>query len=113
VSALPGCVGVPGLSRFPCLGCGRVTTGIPCPRCSVLEGRRRAPARSIYDSAAWHRLARAVVSGASRCHWCGRTGVRLSADHVLGLRARPDLALDPSNLVPRCYACQNQRKGQA
>jgi 5-methylcytosine-specific restriction endonuclease McrA len=95
--------------KRPCIDCGRVTTGTRCPGCASLEHGHRA----VYHTAAWRQLARAVVAGATSCHWCGRSGVRLSGDHVVGARRHPERALDPSNVVAACFSCQNRRRGGA
>ncbi len=39
------------------------------------------------------------------CYYCGKVGVPLEADHVIPASVRPDLALDPSNVVAACHAC--------
>ena len=73
---------------------------------------RRPAEVALYSSGAWQRLSRAVVGAAAGCHWCHRSGVRLSADHVLTVRAAPDLALEPSNVVASCASCQLARQYQ-
>lgn len=70
---------------------------------------------AVYASAEWRRLAAAVVAEATRCAYCHRPRgeVVLSADHVRSIRERPDLALEPSNVVPCCRSCQEYRKRDA
>jgi 5-methylcytosine-specific restriction endonuclease McrA len=64
----------------------------------------------VYASAAWRRLADAVVAAATGCAYCGRTDVKLTADHIIGIRRDPSRALDPSNLLAACRSCQEKRK---
>jgi 5-methylcytosine-specific restriction endonuclease McrA len=44
-----------------------------------------------------------------QCTHCGRTGVPLDVDHILGWRQRPDLAFELDNLRSLCRRCHNQR----
>jgi hypothetical protein len=67
-------------------------------------------ARLIYSSAAWRKLAKGVRDNATGCAWCGASGVYISADHIASIRDRPDLALEPSNVVAACRSCQERRK---
>jgi 5-methylcytosine-specific restriction endonuclease McrA len=98
-------------------GCPQlITSG---SRCAVHRAERerarnaRRPAElALYSSGAWQRLRRAVVQSASGCHWCRRSGVRLSADHIVTVRTAPHLALDPSNVVASCGSCQLARQYQ-
>jgi 5-methylcytosine-specific restriction endonuclease McrA len=66
--------------------------------------------RQLYGSAPWQHLRNAVLASATGCAWCGSTTAPLTADHVLTVRDRPDLALDPANVVPACRSCQERRK---
>jgi 5-methylcytosine-specific restriction endonuclease McrA len=52
------------------------------------------------------------VASADACAWCGTPAdrVKLTADHILPVRARPDLALEPENVVAACRSCQERRK---
>jgi len=45
------------------------------------------------------------------CRLCGRRGGLLTVHHVLPIWARPDLALDITNLVPLCEGCHLQVNG--
>ena len=72
----------------------------------------RRPAELALNFCAWQRLRRAVVHSASGCYWCGRSGVRLSADHIVTVRAAPHLALEPTNVVAACGSCQLARQYQ-
>ena len=102
--------------KRPCLTCGIPTTRTRCPEHTRAKYRERQATRplfevQLYASADWRRLADAVVEAADRCHWCGtsRLVVPLTADHVLTVRNRPDLALEPGNVVAACRSCQNIR----
>jgi 5-methylcytosine-specific restriction endonuclease McrA len=106
-----------------CLGtaagrCSRfITKGSRCPDCRRGKERERQRTRDplpvrVYASTEWRRLARAVVDGADRCAWCGTSAalVKLTADHIYPVRERPDLAIEPSNVVAACRGCQERRK---
>lgn len=63
---------------------------------------------------AWVKLRDRVVREEPVC-WLqlpGCTGVSQTADHVLTVKARPDLALERSNLHGACHHCNNKRKGK-
>ena len=106
----------------PCLDCrqwipqGRANR---CPACQkakdALRRRMRNPvALSVYQSARWRALAAAVTREATHCYWCTTPAAltKLTADHILSIRSRPDLALDEGNIVPSCRSCQERRKRQ-
>ena len=98
-----------------CLDCGRVTRASRCPACRRARVRRYdagRPASALYGSAEWRHLAASVTAGATSCFWCGRSGVRLVADHVVAVALMPALALDSANVVPACVSC-NVRRGSA
>lgn len=65
---------------------------------------------AFYDLAAW-RLARtkAKARDGHACTVCGRAGVLLDVDHILGWRQRPDLAFELDNLRTLCRRCHNRR----
>lgn len=102
--------------RRACLGCGRL---IPlnrrrCPECQTAKNRAKIAARppgvtELYSSYAWQKLRDEVISEADSCHWCGATGVPLTADHLLRLRDHPELGLEPENVVAACRSCQRRR----
>jgi 5-methylcytosine-specific restriction endonuclease McrA len=100
-----------------CLTCGRVIPGnrercVDCQRARWRQRNYERPAfeRQLYSSAAWRKLADAVVADADACTYCGTPTEKLTADHVETLRNRPDLALDPENVVAACRSCQERRK---
>lgn len=99
-----------------CLSCRRL---IPsgrsrCQDCTRAKERarnqRRAPEMQFYQSAPWKKLSRATLEGATACAHCGAVNEPLSADHLLTIRSRPDLALEPTNVVPACRSCQLRRQ---
>lgn len=58
---------------------------------------------------AWRILRAQVLAASDRCYLCGRLGAN-TADHVIPVSERPDLALDPGNVAPAHSKC-NSRKG--
>ena len=109
--------------RRPCLGypghrCSRlVERGTRCEECQRAKYQHRNATRprferELYSSAAWQALRDDVLADAIACHWCGRMGVKLTGDHIAKVRDRPDLALDPDNVVPACLSCQRRRVDQ-
>ena len=123
-----------GMSGFSCPGFTMTTLRLRlCSVCRspILDGRgarcdecRRAWNRQynanrpelhrVYQSPEWRRLSASVRASARRCHWCLRPlggGKRFIADHVIPLDQRPDLALDPGNVVASCIGC-NTRRGR-
>jgi 5-methylcytosine-specific restriction protein A len=65
---------------------------------------------AFYNLNAWKR-ARAATKQRDgyACTHCGRTGIPLDVDHILGWRHRPDLAFELDNLRTLCRRCHNQR----
>lgn len=70
--------------------------------------------RDFYQTRAWQKLARQTKARYGRkCMKCGATeadGVRIVSDHVISVRARWDLRLDPANIQVLCEGC-NRAKG--
>ncbi len=103
-----------------CLSCNRlIDRGSRCTACQRAKYRERNRTRpqfevQLYGSAAWRRLADAVVADAEACHWCGtsRAISKLTADHILPVRLHPDLGVEPENVVAACRSCQERRKRQ-
>jgi 5-methylcytosine-specific restriction enzyme A len=64
----------------------------------------------FYNLNRW-KLARAAAKQRDgySCTHCGRTGVPLDVDHIIGWRRRPDLAFELDNLRTLCRRCHNQR----
>jgi 5-methylcytosine-specific restriction endonuclease McrA len=107
------CLGYPG-NR-----CGALITGASrCGDCQRALYRLRNAARppgerQFYSSAAWRKLAAAVVAAADgRCQSCGAEGVTLTAGHRVSIRLSPGRALDPSNLRAECRSCQNRAQNR-
>jgi 5-methylcytosine-specific restriction endonuclease McrA len=101
-----------------CVVCGALLfggSGARCAECRRDWRRRYDEARPehhrFYASLEWRHLAAEVRAAATRCHWCLKPTTRLVADHVIPLDQRPDLALERSNLVAACLAC-NTRRGR-
>lgn len=74
----------------------------------------------FYSSAAWKRRRAAILRrDGYMCRECRKYGRRVPArtvHHIQHLEDRPDLALDPANLVSLCEACHNHahpEKGRA
>lgn len=107
---LRACLGVNGRR------CGRLIRGANrCGDCQRALWRLRAATRDpfikrLYARNAWRTLAESVVAAASGCAYCGRTDVKLTADHVVAIRLDPSRALDPTNVVACCRSCQEKRK---
>jgi hypothetical protein len=109
--------------KRPCLGypghqCGRLVAGANrCEDCQRAQYQVRNHARppgerAFYGSPAWKRLATAAVEEADRCATCGTSKeyAKLTGGHLVSIRARPDLALEPGNVVAQCVPCQSRMK---
>jgi 5-methylcytosine-specific restriction endonuclease McrA len=102
-----------------CLDCPRLVRGNGrCPDCQRAYWHHRQQTRdprpvALYNSPAWRALAHAVVDDAIACHWCGKTGVVLTADHIQPVASHPALALTPENVVPACRSCQTKRSWES
>ena len=75
---------------------------------------QRKADQAFYDSAAWQRLRRLVLSRDNGlCQECKRRG-RLKTgkqiDHILPRKKRPELALVAGNLEVLCAACHNAKR---
>lgn len=100
-----------------------------CPALVAEPGRSRCPAhqraewreqnarrprglRQFYDSPEWRQLRAAHLELYPECQDCstaGRTTPAAQVDHVVRLRERPDLALEPSNLKSLCKSCHSSK----
>jgi 5-methylcytosine-specific restriction endonuclease McrA len=104
------CIGIPGRP------CGRILDrGNRCEPCQSakyrLRNQQRDPfAKRLYSSSAWKQIRDRVVRSADRCFYCGRSDVKLTADHVVAIRIDPSRALDPTNIVAADRSCQERRK---
>ena len=99
-----------------CLSChALMTAGRRCPPCErarqrAYDATQRAPGtRQFYASRSWRKVRDEVLAGAIACHHCGRTGVRLLADHLYAVRDHPDAALWRDAIVPACWSCNTKR----
>lgn len=105
------------MKRAPRLcACGlTVAHGEPCPcerkrAASRTDARPSASARG-YDRT-WSRLAREHLARHPRCVMCEDAGIFTAAevvDHIIAVRDRTDLRLDPTNLQSLCRS-HNARK---
>lgn len=53
------------------------------------------------------------MANATRCAWCGASGVELTAGHITPVRAAPEPALDTANVAAACRSCQESWKVRA
>jgi HNH endonuclease len=59
----------------------------------------------------WRRLRAAVLESEPSCRHCRNRGIRIPAvvvDHIQSIRDAPELRLDPTNLQPLCWRCQEK-----
>lgn len=74
------------------------------------EDRREA--NRFYASRPWRRLRKHYLIDHPLCRDCreaGRLTPAVEAHHVVGRRKRPELALDPDNLMGLCKPCHSRR----
>ena len=70
----------------------------------------------FYNSKPWRRLSHRIIKAAhGECHLCKREH-RLTravlAHHIKHLREYPELAYEPSNLMPLCHDCHERIHGR-
>lgn len=63
---------------------------------------------AFYTSTAWRTVRAAVLARDPICTICKAAPSRI-ADHIENRRARPDRALDPTNLRGCCASCHSRR----
>ncbi len=80
------------------------------------RARRGDPDRGVEDavvsSARWKALRAQVLRDEPLCRTCaaaGRTELATQVDHVVPVRARPDLAYDRANCQPLCGPCHAEK----
>lgn len=96
--------------------CAAHAAGAKCPAAAAdkLERDRlyrQSAARRGYDST-WWKVRRAFLSQHPLCEDCQAAGRVRTADqvhHVKKVADRPDLRLDPSNLMSLCRSCHATR----
>ena len=69
----------------------------------------------FYASARWRRLRLLFLAQHPLCDRCTAAGLTVASEHVhhlLERKARPDLALDSSNLQALCQPCHNAVRHQ-
>lgn len=85
------------------------------PSASISQELPRAsPSARGYDRK-WRRFRQWFLSEHPLCRDCQSRGVITEATevhHVAKLRSRPDLRLEPSNVMPLCHACHEVRTGR-
>lgn len=71
--------------------------------------RQRPAYHQFYHSPEWRNFRRyALATLGRRCVDCGCTD-RIQLDHILPVKDRPDLALEITNVAPRCASCHSRR----
>jgi len=76
------------------------------------RNRRDRDAKAFYDSAAWRRLREQVLRDRPSCEDClsrQRATPATDVHHRIKRSVRPDLALDPANLMALCGPCHSRR----
>lgn len=63
--------------------------------------------KPFYNSAPWRRARTLYLSLHPICELC-QCAIATEVHHILSLDARPDLALDPSNLQATCKPCHSR-----
>ncbi|UXA08676.1 HNH endonuclease [Mycobacterium sp. SMC-2] len=95
------------------MGCQEsIQSGSRCPNCRPKRTRRPKP-NPFYSSYRWRKLARDTRRRSPLCERCGHTGSPdncLTTEHVLSLKARPDLRLEPLNTATLCNRCNASRQ---
>lgn len=91
----------------PCLGCGcLIGRGSRCGPCT--PKRKRPHGHPHTNTGRMKRLSQAVRKAQPWCLDCG-TRDGLTADHIIPISERPDLAHEPLNLTSRCRSCNGRR----
>jgi 5-methylcytosine-specific restriction endonuclease McrA len=70
----------------------------------------------FYNSKAWRRLSHRIINAAHKeCRICKqehRLTRAVLAHHIKPLREHPELAYEPSNLMPLCHDCHERIHGR-
>lgn len=91
----------------PCIGCGKlIAKGSRCGQCT--PKRQRPQGHPHTNNGRMKRLSKATRKAQPWCLDC-RTATDLTADHVIPVAERPDLAFEPLNLTTRCRSCNGRR----
>ena len=96
--------------RRICPQCGElVDRGATCP-CRLAKRKeadqQRGSAASRGYDAEWQALRRLWLEANPMCVLCGKPAKHV--DHVLSIKQRPDLRLDPANLRSLCHSCHSR-----
>ena len=70
------------------------------------DAHQRPARHAFYRSREWRALSRQVLEEQPYCG-CGARAVQ--ADHIQGVKERPDLALDRRNVVGMCRSCHSRK----
>lgn len=72
--------------------------------------------KKFYESKAWKvlraRMKNSAIKHGRTCNWCKKPllkGQNMIADHIIMLRKRPDLRLDPNNIQMLHHACHSKK----
>ncbi len=102
------------MTARPCIDCGEPTPGTRCPDCQAERARqrpRKARGHVHENPARWKALSARARRLQPFCLDCGST-VDLTADHVIPVSERPDLALRIENVAVRCRRCNGRKAGR-
>jgi 5-methylcytosine-specific restriction endonuclease McrA len=94
----------------PCLGCSRlIERGSRCAECKPknLHYERGKRGRTSSDHR-WRKLSNRLRKASPFCEFCSATN-DLTADHIIPLSERPDLAHDELNCRVLCRTCNGER----
>ena len=70
----------------------------------------------FYQSALWHNVRNQILSTQPLCRHCILNGLLIPAtevDHIIDLKLRPDLCIEPTNLQPLCHSCHSSKTYKA
>ena len=72
--------------------------------------KTRDERQKFYQSRDWRLMREYVLQNEPLCRECKRRGIIKLAkivDHIIDMKDKPELALDPHNLQPLCDDCHN------
>ena len=93
----------------PCISCGEpIATGTYCTECTPVDHRVRHAIRS--NPSRWKKLSAKARKLQPWCSTCGTSG-DLTADHIIPIVERPDLAYVIENIDILCRPCNGRKAG--